>query len=248
MPQRSTVVLAALLAVGATACSPTAAKRYDPFRVPRERFYGSLKVVALAPVRAPSDLENADEVKARFTATIEARLREAGLRVIPPSEVGPMLEAATAAQGGLFDPVTGKMDEAKAKAAKATALSQLREKLGADALLRTDLRVVSAPLDHDVARWDGVTDQASTGFWKTFLAGSHSGRIPALSFVAWLSGVDGSDLYANAGGLRVLVKVNARGEQVRIPHAELFADEIRNANAVAIALGPLLGIAPATSP
>lgn len=247
-------VRAAVLALlSLAACVPPAAK-YDPFRVPRESFYGSLKVVALAPLKVPKDLEGAEDVKARFTSTLEARLAEAGLRVVPAEEVGPVIDAAESAQGGVFDPRTGEFDKAKAAEARKDALAQLRTKHGADVLLEAGIRVVRARLDHDVARWDGVTDSAGTGFWKAFFVGSHSGHIPALSFVVWLHGADGQLLYANGGGLRVLVKVNARGEQVRLEHDELFADEARNTNAVRLALDPLLApaapqaLAPAANP
>lgn len=244
MSSRSAALLAGLaLALGACASQKVQAP-YDPFKVPRERFYGSLRTVALAPMRTPTDLEDADAVRAKLLGLVEARLRAAGLKVIPPAEVGPVLDEATAKGGGIYDPVTGKLDEAKAKAAKQVALAELREHHGADALLRVDLRVVSARLERDVATWDGATEQAGTGFWKAFLVGSHSGRVPALSLLAWLTAADGTELYAKAGGLRVLGRVNAKGQQERIPHAELFADEARNASAVALALDPLLGTAP----
>jgi len=229
---------ATMLALALPACVPPAAK-YDPFRVPRETFRDSLKVVALAPLRTPDDLEDAENVKARFAASLEARLAAAGLRVAPPSVVGPVLEAAKSAKGGFFDPKTGKFDEAKAAEARKEALAQLRASHGADALLQAGLGVVRAPLSQDVARWDGVTESVG-GFWKSFFVGTHSGYVPALSLIVWLHGADGQILYANGGGLRVLVKVSARGEQTKIPHAELLADEARNANAVHLAIDPLL--------
>jgi len=243
---RRSALLAAALAVGASACASQKAVKYDPFKVPRDQFYGSLNTVAVTPMRAPADLENADAVKARFEAAVLTKLQTAGLKVIAPVDVGPIIDAAAAAQGGIFDPATGEVVEAKAKAAEQAALAQLKEKYGADALLRVDLRVVPAMLSHDVAAWDGVTEDAGTGFWKAVLVGSHSGRIPALSIVVWLTAADGTELYAKAGGLRILGKVNAAGKQETIPHAELFADENRNAQALSIALDPLLGIAPPT--
>lgn len=235
------------LALVATACVPKAAVKYDPFKVPRDTFYGSLKVVALAPMRTPTDLEGADAVKAKFEAAAVAKLQAAGLVVIPPAEVGPVLDAAIAAQGGIFDPATGALVEAKARAGKEAALVQLREKYRADALLRVDLHLVMAVLSQDVAYWDGVSERAGGSFLKTLFVGSHSGRIPALSLAAFLTAADGTELYAKAGGLRILGTVTGNTQEMR-PHAELFADEARNAQALAIALDPLLGIAPAPEP
>ncbi len=238
---RSAVLLVAALA--AVACAPKTVP-YDPFKVPRDRFYGSLHTVAVAPMRAPKDLENAEAVKGRFTDAVVARLRAAGLKVVPPEDVGPLVDAAIAAQGGLYDPATGNVIEEKAKAAKVAAAAALKEKYGADALLRVDLRVVMARLDHDVAYWDGVSEKAGTGFWKALFVGSHSGRIPALSVVVFLTAADGTDLYANAGGLRIIGRVNASGQQENIPQAELFGEEAVNARALGIALDPLLGATP----
>jgi hypothetical protein len=48
-------------------------------------------------------------------------------------------------------------------------------------------------------------------------------------------------LLAKAGGLRILGRLNARGKAETIPQAELLADEKRNAQALSIALDPLLG-------
>lgn len=248
MTRRSATVLAAAVALAATGCASQQGAKYDPFKVPRDKFYGSLTTVAVTPMRAPADLEDAGAVKAKFEAAVVAKLQAAGLKVIPPAEVGPIVDAAAAAQGGIFDPATGQVVEAKAKAAKQAALAQLEERYGADALLRVDLRVVPAVLSHDVAAWDGVTERAGTGFWKALLVGSHSGRIPALSVVVFLTAADGTELYAKAGGLRILGRVNAAGKQERIPHAELFADEARNAQALSLALDPLLGIPPAPEP
>ena len=236
---RISVLLAALVTLVACAGAPVVP--YDPFKVPRDQFRDSLKVVALAPIRAPSDMENPEPIKARFAATVEARLRDAGLRVIPGVEVGPVLDAVDAELGGVFDPVTGKANEAKVKAVREEGARRLKDRLGADAVLRADIRVVMARLDHDVARWDGVTDQAGAGFWKQFLSGTHSGRIPALSFVVRLVRADGTELYANAGGLRVIQRIGMGGKIEPVPQAEFFAEEGRNAEAIRIALEPLLG-------
>lgn len=237
--RRGPAVLLAAAAALAAGCATTG-KRYDPFKVPREQFYGSLKVVALAPVQAPSDLENADPIKARFAATIAARLREAGLQVVGPEEIGPILEEVRKAHPGVFDPQTGKLDQEKAKAREKEELQRIREKHPqVDALLQAGIRVVQASLVRDVASWDGVTESAGTSGWKSFWV-THSGRIPALSLIVWLTRADGTDLYANAGGLRVIARVDAGGKPVSIPHADLFADEQRNGQAVSLALGPLL--------
>jgi hypothetical protein len=238
MSNRSKLAVAAALTIATAACVPKAAK-YDPFKVPREQFYGSLRVVALAPVQGPSDLED-KEVLAKFQGTIETALAESGLRVILPGEVGPILDSARAKQGGIFDPMTGKRDEERAKAAKAAALAELKARFGADALLRAYLDVRAVRFSADTARWDGVEESVATSGWKKLLV-SHSGRVPALSVIVALDAMDGRTLYLNGGGLHVIQKIDAAGRGVPVPQKELFGDDARNWRAVRLAIDPLLG-------
>jgi len=236
---RSRLAFPLVALVAATACATSTP--YNPFKVPRESFYGSLKVVAVAPVRVPTDLENPEPVRARYEQLVEAQLREAGMTIVVPAEVGPMLDAKAAEVGGLFDPATGKADEAKMKKYHEACAVELRSRFAADALLRPDIRVVMARLDHDQAKWDGMSENAGVGgFWKALLA-THSGTIPALSFVARLSDPDGNLLYAKGGGIGVLAQVNLKGESVPVAPATLFASEERVVRSVHLALDPLVG-------
>lgn len=245
MPSRSRapIIAIALVAAGAIACGPKRVP-YDPFKVPREQFIPGLKVVALAPMEAPNDLENADAVKARFLATIEARLRDAGIAVIPPAEVGPILAATAEWRGGFFDPKTGQLDTAKLAGAREEALANVAAKFGrADAILVSDIRVVRAALVHDTAQWDGTSESVSTSAWKIVLGVSHSGWVRALSLVVRLTGSKGNNLYVGSGGIRVLSKIGVGGSSVPVPQGDLFADEERNAKAVSLALDALVGAA-----
>jgi hypothetical protein len=241
MPIPERRALAAALSIVVAGCAGGRTAQHNPFKVPRESFYGSLRVVALAPLRVPSDLENPEQVRRKFEVMVAQELRSSGLEVVPPAQVGPLLDAARAAAGPLFDPNTGKPVEAKVKALNEDMLRRVKTSFGADALLWQDLRVVMARLNHDTAAWDGVFEPAGTGFWKRVVSGTHSGSIPALSLVVHLVRVDGTDLYANSGGLRVISRVGMGGQIERIPQVELFADEARNTTAVHLAVDPLLG-------
>ena len=206
------------IAIVACACGSTQ-KPYNPFKVPRESFYPALKTVALAPVRLPGDLEDPEPVRALFAGAIEAKTKEAG---------------------GVFDPTTGKADEAKVKALNAAIGRELKARFNADALLTPSIRVVNAALSHDQARWDGVTEGAGKGgFWKA-LVRTHSGSVRALSLVVVVADPEGQLLYAKGGGIQVLGNVTVGGDFDRRPRSELFADGDRNENAVHIALDPLL--------
>jgi hypothetical protein len=242
-PPRATVLLAAAGALALAACGAKRAP-YDPFRVPREQLAPALKVVALAPLEAPSDIEQPELVKSRFLATIEARLNEAGIAVIPPADVGPVLKAAMEWRGGFYDPKTGALDEAKLQGAREEALQNLAAKHGrVDALVLPDIRVVRAVLAEDTAYWSGTKEFAATTGWKAALGVSHSGNVRALSLVVRLTGARGEDLYVDSGGIRVLDKISMRGERVPVPATELFLDDGRNAKAVSLALDALVDAA-----
>src|SRR4051812_41484566 len=105
----------ALAAVAVCACASTQ-KPSNPFVVPRESFYPGLKTIALGPVRLPSDVRDPEPVRAWFSNSIAAKLKDAGFAVVPPSDVGPIIEVKIKEAGGIFDPVTGKVDEVKANA------------------------------------------------------------------------------------------------------------------------------------
>lgn len=235
MARRSPLALPLLALLAGCATSTP----YNPFKVPRDQFYGSLKVVALAPVKLPSDLENPEPVRARYQQLVEAELQKAGLQFVGPAEVGPILDGQAARLGGLFDPITGKPDEARTKAFHQVVAAELRSRFAADALLRCDVRVVTARLSQDQAKWDGMSENAGMGgFWKA-LVRTHSGAIRALSFVARLSDLEGKLLYAKAGGIQVLEQVTLSGEPVPVPAAEILASDERIVGSVHLALDPL---------
>src|SRR3954464_5545067 len=100
------------IAIFAFACS-SGQKPYNPFKVPRESFYPALKTVAVAPVRLPGDLPDPEPVRALFASAIAARLKTAGIAVVPGTDAGPIIDEKTKEAGGIFDPTTGKPDEAK---------------------------------------------------------------------------------------------------------------------------------------
>lgn len=227
------------IAIVACACGSTQ-KPYNPFKVPRDSFYPALKTIAVAPVALPGDLEDPEPVRALFSSAIAAKLKNAGFAVVPATDAGPVIEQKTKDAGGVFDPTTGKADEAKVKALNAAIGHELKARFNADAVLVPSIRVVNAALSHDQAHWDGASEGAGKGgFWKAMVR-THSGSIRALSLVVILADPDGQLLYAKGGGIQVLGNVTMGGEIERRPRSELFVDGDRNENAVHIALDPLL--------
>lgn len=238
MPHRSRTVVAAL-ALAAGCFGHTSAPPYDPFRTPRVQVAATMRVVALAPMKVPKDLESADFVKARFLATVDAQLREAGLVVVPAPDVGPVVDAVFEARGGFFDPKTGQVDEAKLLGARKEVVDRLAAKFGrVDGIVFTDLRVVNARVVRDSATWDHASEWAATSSWKSLL-NKHSGSLRALTVVVRVTGRDGRDVYVDAGGVQLLEKVDVSGNRVPVPMGELLADEQRNRDAVVLATAAL---------
>jgi hypothetical protein len=237
-PFRLTLHVIAIVACSC-ACASTQ-KPYNPFKVPRESFYPALKTIAVAPVRLPGDLNDPEPVRALFASAIAARLKNAGIAVVPGTDAGPIIDEKTKEAGGIFDPTTGKPDEAKLRVLNAVIGQELKARFNADALLIPSIRVVNAALSHDQAHWDGASEGAGKGgFWKALMR-THSGTIRALSLLVVLAGSEGQLLYAKGGGIQLLGNVTVGGEFEQRARGELFADGDRNENAIHIALDPLL--------
>ncbi len=249
-PYRPMLVLGGLLAMGACA-SAQKVETEGPFKVSRERFYPSLKVVAVAPTSLPIDLEDPEPVRQELEALLEDRLRSAGLTVVPAAEVGPILHDLAEAVGGVYDPFTGKEDETRAERVKLDAARRLAEKYGADAVLRSQVVVRYASIRKYVVHWDGIEEDGKPvdgpgGFWNEFwryyrgrVGGA--GSIPALSLEASISDLDGQELYSKRGGLQVLGRFDVDGRLVPVPRSMLLVDRERSSRAVHLALDDLLG-------
>jgi len=234
-------VVACALPLLVVACA-SAPPPYDPFKVPRDSFYGSLKTVALAPVDVPGVGNETEAVRSRYARLIQERLEGAGLKVVGPDRVGPIMSAEAAKVGGLYDPVTGKIDDSKRKAFVQSCGAELFARYGVDALLRADVRVVKASVNADKAHWDGLTESSTIkSFWNVL--STHSGTLPALSLVVRLSRPSGELLYAQGGAIQLLAHIGGdfSGGFVDVPESEILTDLDRIHGSVDRALDPLLG-------
>jgi hypothetical protein len=223
---------------------------YNPFIVPQDRIYGSVKTIALAPLTAPSELGSVDPKRGGFDALIAQQLRGAGFVVVPPEQSVAIWKRITDSLGGIFDATTGRRDTVKLNTARALTMAELQSRLQADAWLHSSIVVASAKFDQGNAEWDGVK-QSYQSFGKKFLTalfgGGTYGKTAALSVFVELENTRGKDLYVNQGGLQ-LYMVPSGHDWVQIPPSELYANQERNATAVRLALGPLVTRPPATAP
>lgn len=236
------VVTLAVSLVGA-GCATQAP--YNPFKVAQNDFYATVKVIALAPVLFPGDIENPELAAAKFESLLQAKLREAGFTVVPAKEYAEIFKRMAQTVGGYFDPVTGRRDESKSKIVREHTLRELNTKFSAGAVLYPTVRVVKAAFAGGRAKWDGASEPISAGgFLATLQTGQTTGTTGALSLVAFITDINGIDLYANGGGIQLVSKLSAGGFSgprfTPVPQNELFASDERNAAAVDTALGPLV--------
>ena len=229
------VILALLAGPG---CATT--KPYNPYKVSEEDFHNNVKTIVLAPVYVTSDLQDPEPLKAKFEALIEAKLKEEGFAVIPSREYTAIWGSARDKSGGYYDPVTGKMDEAKFKQVQEDAGRELSAKFKADALLYSG--IISVPVKWSGARagWDGTSEAIMpTGqavVEALFI--QRSGTTAGLSLLIEVTNLKGERLYLNSGGIQLLTKLSG-SEFVTVPRDQLFVDEERNKGAIEHALGPL---------
>ncbi|PYN57595.1 MAG: hypothetical protein DMD92_13970 [Candidatus Rokuibacteriota bacterium] len=230
------------IAVGGCAtASPSSA-----FQIPEEQFHSKVKRIALAPIAVPSQLGVSEPAKLRFDALIEAKLQEAGFTTFPATEWGEAFTRIQQEAGGLFDPRTGELDDAKVKTILLRTVEELRGRFQLDAILFPRVHVVKAKFTGAWARWDGASDSLTSGLSVLATSGI-SGTVPALTLVVSIdSPADELALYRRGAGIQVLEKLAPLTERLSgkwlapVPREEVLANEERNLAAVGIALGPLL--------
>lgn len=234
----STIALAAtLFGAGCTTAPPP----YNPFKVPEQGFRDKFNTVAIAPVTVPGDLTEADPVKAKFASFIETKLREAGFTVVSSKETLDMFQNMSKQLGGIFDPVTGKRDEAKFKAAREHTLRELGTKFKAAAVVYPTIFAGPARFGGGTAHWNGASESIAMaqGFLASLQVNTLSGTTRALSLGISFEDINGTDLYFNAGGIQLVAKYSG-GQLAAVPRDQLFLDDGRNAAAVNRALEPLV--------
>lgn len=215
---------------------------YNPFLVPQDRIYGSVRTIALSPVVAPREIAKVDPARGRFDSLLTTALRAAGFGVVPAESSLSLWKHVSDSLGGLYDPATGARDSAKFLLARRLTMSELKQRFGADAWLHPAIVFAPAKFDAGTATWDGAKESYQSfgaKFLAAFLGTETYGKTPALSFLVGLEDIDGRDLYVNQGGLQLYEKPHGRQFEPILP-GELYADPVRNAKAVEIALRALV--------
>ena len=133
------VLLLAVTVLGG--CATRRERPFNPYQVPAEQVHRRVHTIALAPIQLPDETEDRQAVGAEFESLISEALAAGGFRVVPAAEYEGVWRQMSARLGGVFDPVTGKVDEKKYEAAREHAARELARRDNADAILYPIIRV-----------------------------------------------------------------------------------------------------------
>ncbi|HET7809772.1 MAG TPA: hypothetical protein VFL16_04295 [Steroidobacteraceae bacterium] len=226
----------------------------SPLLVPRAQVLQSVHRVALGPLDT-DEFDVPKDVQQRFVDSIKQELAPLNWEIIDAPNAVEMLVKGMM-ETRLFDPLTGKRDEAKASAVRKGVFNSLGIKPVPDAILWISLDKTAAVHQGGDVEWDGA---AQNGFTmgpviKKFWSGSGnpqagSGGVAALSLSVYLADGNDTGLYRSRGGIQLLQKLRfipptyttgGRGEPVDLAPGELFHDPERERASAHYALRDLV--------
>lgn len=192
-------------------------------------------VIAVHPTLLPLTIPRADTIGAVFDSLITSALASSGYAIVPCSLTADAWKKSVDSLGGYYDRVTGKVVQAKFRAACAAAVARLRPEHRAEALLTPIIEVHPVRADGGVARWEGVTQRVDHMGWST---------VNVFTLRVFTTDSAGAPLHCGSGGIHALVKYSAWSGPRPLPPDEYFRDRERNVAAVGRALASLLARAP----
>jgi len=219
---------------------PTSAGAHAAAGLPREQLLARYPRLTLAPLEL-SDMPQRDTVRLRYRDALTQQLTRLGFQVVGSEEYGRLWDAERTAAGGYYDPFTGRLDEAKATAARARVLQGLQEAYGPQAVVTVRVVARTAPYSAGTAEWDGVT-QSVEGFSRVASVldpqGNAGGRLAANSLEVRILDPAGVALFEGIGGIELTEQV-ASGRRTGLPESQLFANAAADLRAIDVALAPL---------
>jgi len=229
-------------------------KDESPLLVPRDEILQKVHRVALSPVD-PQQFNISAEMQQRLVDHVKSELKPLNWELIDAPKAHELL-GKELLQTQLYDPLTGKRDEAKASAVRKSVFSALGITPVPDAILWIGVTRTSAIHRWGDVEWDGVSQSGLTLgpvvsklFSGSAQVGAGSGGISASSFTAYLADANDTALYKGRGGLQLLQKLKytppayyqaGRADAVDLAPSELFNDQTREQPAVHAALRSLV--------
>ena len=227
--------------------------------VPREQILSSVHRVLLGSLLA-SGFSPPPEATAQIHTLVREKLEKLGWDVVESDTMDAAFGGAVQKSGGLFDPFTGKQDDAKIRLAMHAAIESLGKGPAPDAVMWISLAKTKANQRFGNATWDGVDQSALTlgpVVKKTGLfGGSGDGTagestITAASLSIALRDADGKVIYNQRGGIQLVQQLSIKAERsypninytqqfADLAPSELFRDAARIEHAVELATRELV--------
>lgn len=234
------VALSLIAALALGGCAGKA--KYDPWCGSRD-LLTSGAVIAIGPLKDPGFIAETDPIRAEFDSLMIHELEMAGYSVVSSKVTTPIFDSASEEVGGIYDPATGDMDRDKMLQASEIMHGTLREQFQVDFVVLPVIVQVPAHFEAGSASWDG-TSQNTESLLKAILTGGlgRSGTVPALSFMAIVTDMNGDAVYLNRGGIEICGRYK-NGAIEWVPDSELLRNPERNAKSVRIAFKELVASA-----
>lgn len=239
MEQRtaSRAVRSALYGALALLAGACATKPYDPFRIPAAELRGRVHAIALAPLQVSASLADRSFARDRIEPLVVARLEKGGFAVVPSAEMERLWRAAAADVGGVFDPVSGEVDQERYDAVEASVFHDLRSQHRVDGVLWLRIYTVDIYLTGSSTTFCGTTDDV---YWPAGqrAAVEETTLVRATCLSAVLYDMEERELYGIRSGLET-VETFARQTRAVRPLEQRLRDPVRIREAVEATVGPL---------
>lgn len=212
---------------------------YDPFKTSAAEVRQRVRTIAIAPLSASPNEVDVDVARAEIEANAAARLRAGGYEVVPSAETERVWRRAASEVGGVFDPVSGEVDEPRREAVQAAIFRDLAAEHQVDAILYLRVAPLVVYLPGSSVVYCGLA-AADPLYWP--IRGTPSN--PTLAVVLCLNAVlvdgEGRELYGIRHGLEAVETYAQQTRAVR-PVPERLRNPVRLNAAVEATLGPLAG-------
>jgi hypothetical protein len=224
----------ACLAVFVSAC----AKPYNPFKIPDSELRGRVRTIAIAPLLANANLVDREYARAQIEPLVGERLRAGGFQVVASAEMERLWRRAADDVGGIFDPVSGKMNKERFEAVQVAVYRDLRTERGTDAVLYVSISAVDLYLTGRKVDYCGT--QGDEVYWPGPAIGltDRTTVVYALCLNVDLEDMERRSIYSIRHGLETVETYFLQTRAVR-PMDQRLRNRERLVQAVEATLGPL---------
>ena len=197
----------------------------------------SVSTLAMRPVRIAQVAGSRPEIAKQLGTVVYDKLTRAGFSVIPPAAHDEIRDRINRDLGGIYDPITGRLIEERAKTLIEYQEREYNERYSPDGEVFVAVAVARATFKGNDAVWDGVRAPSTgkDGFLRKFTEGS--GIMPALSLYVLIRDAEEKPLFAGGGGIELAAVLTGSGID-RIPPENLLNDQAKIEHAIVLTFEP----------